>query len=315
MRYCVKHFLLTVSAVVIYFGIAQSAGYWTTAGIFLATALVAWSLLSKRRRAFIFIRLAVGSVGLAAIWFLAVDWSWFVEDCPDCLIRRDVVQYRVLGYCVYEKIDATSTILERALTDLGTPCLHERLERWQKHRWWGLLVCGLPCWNGIDGLSAADDRYTPELSARVRARGEQDPKLAAELHRRIVKLHDYNFFWDAFMTDELAPRWLEAPSTHEALSWLKTASDPDSRSVSFSRTTDESIQLIKSVYEAGAIDILAIEIGEPGNSSREVAGGLLVKLPQDETSRRNVLARVNQCDEDRKYPCRDYGQAYVHFLP
>jgi hypothetical protein len=315
MRLFDKRLVLTAFAVFAYIAVAQSAGYWVTAGISVALALVVWSLFSKRRRAFIFIRLAVVSFGLTAIWFLAVDWSWFVEDCPDCLIRRDIAQYRVLGYSVYEKIDATSTILERALTDLGTPCLHDNLEHWHKHRWWGLLVCGVPCWNGIDGLSAADDRYTPELSARVRTRGLQDPKLAAELHHRVVELHDYIYFWEAFMVDEMAPQWVEATSTHEALTWLKHSSAPNERLVNNLKSTEASIDLIKSAYDAGASEVLAIEIEGSGDSTKHEAGALLIKLPNDSRSRRSVLVWVDEHDETPETPRIDYGQTYVRFCP
>jgi hypothetical protein len=303
-----------IFAVALYFRIAQSAGYWVTSAIYAALALVAWTLLSKRGRAFIFVRLASGIVGIAAIWFLAVDWSWFVDHCPDCGVQLDVTQYRILGYPVYTRTYECPTIVELALVDLGVPCLHDKMERGYKHRWWGLLICGWPCWNGISGLYDGD-QYTQELSARIRERGRKNPKLAAELHHRVVELHDYIYFWEAFMVDELAPQWVEATSTHEAFTWLKHSSAPNERLVNNLKTTEASIDMIKSAYDAGASEVLAIEIEDSGDSTQHEAGALLIKLPNESRSRRSVLVWVDQHDETPETPRIDYGQTYVHFCP
>jgi hypothetical protein len=298
-----------------YVGIAQIAGYWVTAGVYLAFALVAWSLLSMRRRAFIVVRLVSGTIGLAAIWFLVVDWSWYVDYCPDCLSVRHIVQYRILGYPVHCMVDKSPTIIEQVLADMGAPCHHDRMQHWHKHRWWGLLFCGWPCWNGILSLAGDDDLYTQELSARLRERGRTDPAFAAELHRRVVGLHDYDFFWDAFMVDELASQWVDAASTREALSWLKGSSGIDDRSVNQQLTTDDSIKMVEAAYKAGATEVLAVGIQDYCNCSKEQAGMLLVKLPREELSRQHLLAWVDQHDPDSVTPRQDFGQSYVRFFP
>jgi len=41
---------------------------------------------------------------IAAIWFGAVDWSWFVYECPDCGYVKDVTQYRVFKIPVHETV-------------------------------------------------------------------------------------------------------------------------------------------------------------------------------------------------------------------
>ena len=316
MRFRLLHLMSIVAAVAVYLGISQSAGYWVTAAIFFAITLTAWSLLSERRRAFIYLRIAVGTVSLAAIWFLAVDWSCFVEQCPDCLSDRYIDQYRILGYPVHTRVDEASTIVDKVLADLGAPCYHDKMDRWQMQRWWGLHCCGWPCWNGTLSLSGDDDDlYTQELSARLRERGRMNPAYASELRRRVVELHDYDYFWDAFMVDELALQWADAASTCDALSWLKDQSSTSIRTVNERLTTDESIEMIEAAYEAGATSVLAIEIQCDRNSPKEQVGALLVRLPSDTIIRKDVLAWVDQHDSDRAIARKDYGQSYVRFFP
>jgi hypothetical protein len=44
----------------------------------------------------------------------AVDWSWFLEDCPDCGLQRDVAQYRVFTIPVRSENYDTGNLLQLA---------------------------------------------------------------------------------------------------------------------------------------------------------------------------------------------------------
>jgi hypothetical protein len=139
--------------------------------------------------------------------------------------------------------------------------------------------------------------------------------LAAELHRRVVELRDYEYFWDAFMFDELAKQWVEDPATHEALTWLKSSPTAEGRTLDMLKTADDSVKMIESLYEAGAMEVRVIEIDDYGGNGDLAAGSLLIKLPGDAATRRTVLAWVDRHDDDRETPRADHGQAYVHFYP
>jgi hypothetical protein len=139
--------------------------------------------------------------GLAAVaiatWFLAVDFSWFVESCPDCLCDRSALEWRVLGYPVRQSIVTEPNLIEQVATDLGVPCSHPSLQRWHKHRWWGLCICACPCHNGIVGLTGDPDWYDPRLSSKVRGLTASEPGLPQEFRQRVLIEHDKQY-WLAF---------------------------------------------------------------------------------------------------------------------
>jgi hypothetical protein len=196
-----KHFklLLAITLVgAVFFAVSQTASHWIALGSTAAFIALAWAIFSARRGRMWIVRWLVGAGALTAIWFLAVDWSWFIEDCPDCLSSRDIGAYRVFGIPVSTAIDEDRTVFDLALADLGVPCTHQHAERWHKHRFWGLVICRCPCINGIVGLTG-DDLIPPEvISAKMQELARNDPKFAANLHDRIVDHHDYEFFWRAF---------------------------------------------------------------------------------------------------------------------
>jgi hypothetical protein len=138
----------------------------------------------------------VAMVAIAA-WFLAIDFSWFVERCPDCLCDRSAIEWRVLGFPVRKSLVAEPNLIEQVAADLGVTCSHPSLERWHKHRWWGLCICAYPCHNGITGLTGDPSWYDSQLSLKVRELVAAEPGLPQEFRQRVLIDHDREY-WLAF---------------------------------------------------------------------------------------------------------------------
>src|SRR5438552_173529 len=102
----------------------------------------------KRRHLII----AASAIFALAFWFLTVDRSWFVENCPTCGYGRDVLQVRVLTIALHEQTQEYRTLLQKVASDVGAACTHPALKRYHKHRYWGLCICARPCINGTDRI-------------------------------------------------------------------------------------------------------------------------------------------------------------------
>jgi hypothetical protein len=133
-------------------------------------------------------------VVLLAFWFLGVDGSWFVEDCPDCLYGRDIYQIRVFTIPIYQRTEVYNSVLQKIATDIGAPCTHPKLERWHKHRYWGLLICACPCINGIYRLSGGDEWYDNKAKLIVEEMVRTNPSLRSEFAERVLKNHDWEYY-------------------------------------------------------------------------------------------------------------------------
>jgi hypothetical protein len=146
--------------------------------------------------------LFAAAVAAAAIagWFLAVDFSWFEEICPACLESRTVLQYRVCGRAVHEDLQVRPSVIQRASVDLGVPCSHPAVERWHKHRWWGLVVCRCPCINGTVGLVGDPTWYDRNAASKLKALRVVRPELSAEFQQRVLVDHDREF-WRALLEE------------------------------------------------------------------------------------------------------------------
>lgn len=130
---------------------------------------------------------------IAALWFGAVDWSWFVFECHDCGCFKDVLQYRVFEIPVHETILEYPSVTQRVGIDLGAPCQHRRSEYWHKHRRWGLCICADPCINGVYRLTTEDAWYSDEVSAKIAALSQSDPQVKTEYSERVLREHQYVF--------------------------------------------------------------------------------------------------------------------------
>ena len=141
-----------------------------------------------------------------AFWFLTVDFSWFVETCPECGFGRDIVQYRVLTMPVYQRTKDYDSLLSKIASDIGAECTHPQIERWHKQRYWGLLICACPCINGITRLTGGDASYDKKARSLVRDRVKNNPSLQAEIAERVLKNRDW-VYWDAFLSrNEISPK-------------------------------------------------------------------------------------------------------------
>lgn len=130
---------------------------------------------------------------LTGLWFVVVDWSWFVHDCPDCGYESDVMQYRIFTIPVHESIRESHSVIQRLATDLGVPCQHRNAQRWHKHRLWGLYFCKSPCINGIFRLSYGESWYDQSHSRKVARLAANDPAVAYEFSRRVLDQHDFTY--------------------------------------------------------------------------------------------------------------------------
>lgn len=195
IQFTLRSVLTAALGLALYLGMAQTAGYAVAAGIVVAISVVIWAVAWRRRRAFLYSRIGAAVFSLVAIWFLAVDWSWFVADCPDCRHGRDIAQYRVLGIRVHTQVQTWPTMAQLILEDIGAPCEHANCEPWHKYRCWGLVLPACPHINGIVRLTDDPDDYTDDFAAKVRRLGAENPQLAAELHDLVVRNHDYQTFW------------------------------------------------------------------------------------------------------------------------
>jgi hypothetical protein len=143
--------------------------------------------------------------------------------------------------------------------------------------------------------------------------GKADPTFAAELRRRVIDNDDKGYFWDAFMTDRLAPEQIIAPNTREALSWLQGTSEADYRSLSFDKSNEESITWVQEAYDAGAAKVFAVGIQPYEWNQRRSVENVLIKLPTDARLRSQVmdwLGRQYKKPDDR---AQDYGQSYIRY--
>lgn len=125
-------------------------------------------------------------------WFLCVDGVIFVESCPDCLYGRDVYQIRVFTIPVYQHTEEYTSILQKITIDLGTECKHPNLSRYQKWRFWGVLI-PQELHPGIDRLSGGDDWYDDKARAIVKEMVKTNPSLRGEFANRVLKNHDSEY--------------------------------------------------------------------------------------------------------------------------
>lgn len=136
-------------------------------------------------------------VTAVAVWFLCVDWSWFLGHCPHCMCVKHVLQYRVFGIPVHERTLEEETVIQWMATDLGGACQHPELDVFHKHRWWGLCYCAAPCVNGLWNLGSElreESWYDEAAVKRLRALAERDPHFATEFHQRVIRDHDWDYF-------------------------------------------------------------------------------------------------------------------------
>lgn len=116
------------------------------------------------------------------------------------------------------------------------------------------------------------------------------------------------------MSDEFCQQFLSAPDTREVLEWLQSAPVGEFRSLGESGSTEDSIALAQEIYDAGAVEVLAVEIDDYEGEGQNT-GKLVIKLPSGSEKRKPVLAWAGAIAESHGFDAeRDTGQAYVFVM-
>ena len=116
------------------------------------------------------------------------------------------------------------------------------------------------------------------------------------------------------MSDEFMQSILHDPNKQEALRWLKGGREGDFRSVGELGTNEESIALIQRIYDAGAVEVIAVRIDEyPGEGQN--TGKLVIKLPDEPELRQGLFALAGGIAQRLGFdPEQDTGQTYLFLM-
>jgi hypothetical protein len=97
----------------------------------------------------------------------------------------------------------------------------------------------------------------------------------------------------------------------EILPWLQNLNGI--RTIGELGTREESIELITEVFEAGAIQVFAVEIDR--EDDEENTGKLCIELPDDPSFRKRVLDWTGHIAEEQGYEQEaDVGQKYIFVM-
>ena len=144
------------------------------------------------------VKLFLSVVILIVLWFIAIDKSWFIEGCENCLYHRDVIKYRFFTIPIYEHSSETHTPVEIIAQALGSPCPHKNWYVRHKYRWWGLVFCVCPCESGTTGFNYdIESWYHASLREKLREASERNPTLGEEFRQRVVYKNDWDY-WSRF---------------------------------------------------------------------------------------------------------------------
>jgi hypothetical protein len=121
------------------------------------------------------------------------------------------------------------------------------------------------------------------------------------------------------MTD-LAQRLLADPNKREVLAWLREGAGEE-RGLGVLPTAEESISFAREIYEAGAEEVIAVDIEHykreyvDGDIDRESTRKLVVVLPADPQRRKRVLRwEAKHARSIGLDPTKDEGQRYLFVL-
>ena len=276
MRFSIKTLLAVVTACCVAFAAMHVAGFWVAIGVLMSALLLRWAIVSPRKGYYVVLRFTSGLLSLVVIWFLAVEWSWFVWECPDCLSNKEICEYRVLGLTISGKTHDYTSTHGIVLSDLGVPCPHANAASWHKHRLWGLVFCICPCWNGTLGLSSDNSWYSNSVRRSILERGRSDPSFADEVYRQTVTRNNFRFLWDAVFADEIVKDGLKKRDAVEASLWLDSATDSELRILDCDGSMHErAVSLIDELYSLGATRVLVV--GVTRYDLKKVSDGLYEK--------------------------------------
>jgi hypothetical protein len=104
---------------------------------------------------------------------------------------------------------------------------------------------------------------------------------------------------------------LRKPNHAEAIPWLKGSTAASDRTLGEIGTNEESLDLVAEAFEAGAVEVIAVEIVTYPDGSQNT-GKLIVELPEDPISRERALTWCNELGKRLGLdPESDFGQRYT----
>lgn len=115
--------------------------------------------------------------------------------------------------------------------------------------------------------------------------------------------------------DQLIQRLLSDSKKAEALKWLEGNSKDDERTIGACETNADSMKLVKTLYEAGASEILAVHIQKVLRRNAHQTGKLVVKLPQEPEPRKAIFDWCRQQGDSLGFsPDPDRGESHLFLL-
>lgn len=100
----------------------------------------------------------------------------------------------------------------------------------------------------------------------------------------------------------------------EAYSWFNEGTADSFRSVGELGSNEESLDLIREIYDAGAVEVIAVEIDKYPDGG-ENTGKLLITLPEEPDQRKRVLEWCSKVSEAQGYaPHEDFGQKHAFVM-
>lgn len=101
---------------------------------------------------------------------------------------------------------------------------------------------------------------------------------------------------------------LRKPDHADAIPWLKESTAASDRTLGEIGTSEESLDLVAEAFDAGAVEVIAVEIVTYPDGSQNT-GKLVVELPEDPISRERVLTWCNELGKRLGLdPESDFGQ-------
>ena len=114
--------------------------------------------------------------------------------------------------------------------------------------------------------------------------------------------------------NEFIQQFLDKSNKAEAFSWLDEATDESFRSVGDIGYNEKSLDLIKEIYDAGAVEVIAVEI-DSYQDGRQNTGELIVVLPDNVDARKRVFAWCRRQAESLGFDGdEDIGQKHLFVM-
>ena len=115
--------------------------------------------------------------------------------------------------------------------------------------------------------------------------------------------------------NQLIQRLLHNQKRAKALTWLKGSNADDKRTIGAFTTSRASVKFVQEIYDAGAIEVIAVHIRKKLRQASHHAAKLVVKLPSDAKSRRKIFAWCKRQGDSLGYsPDPDRGESHLFLL-